>query len=133
YSNTALCYAELGEIMRAEQYLTYSDEVCGSNCFSRDRTNLEFARGLTSLRAGCSAEAEQFFCRSLRMAENDGDIRFQLDNIYFLSELYLKRKEFHKAWTLLQKGLGLVEPGSSFNLEHMKLYLRLSEYYVSIG
>jgi len=130
--NLSLCYSELNDFANAEIYLKESQEVCGAVCSDQSMAHIRFARGCIFLGLNQFEKAETEFLNSYRMSENINDSRMQLDNIYLLSEIFIKRKHMNKALRYLEQGEILIKRGIPFNLEMIKIYSRFAGLYWSI-
>ena len=130
-ANLALCYAHLGDFKTATMYTEASLSRCAPRCDDVLRS-IEYALAVISLGQQQDQDAERHLLRSLKLARNVNDSRFQLDNIYLLADLYLERQSFEKAENILLDAECLIDRGTPFNLEKIKIYSRFSQLYLAI-
>jgi tetratricopeptide (TPR) repeat protein len=127
--NTGLCYAYLGNFVDSNKCIDKATRACGEDCPPQRLTEINFAEGVLNFGLGDLPKAEKFFLNSYALAKSINDIRFQLDNIDYLANIYLAQKRFYEAASYLHAGEELIINHASFNLEKMKLYARLSALY----
>jgi tetratricopeptide (TPR) repeat protein len=130
-SNISLCYAHLGDFSSARISLAKSMQGCKSDCSDRLSINIEYSLGLIAYGEGKYDAAALSFLKSYSRAKENHDTRFQFDNIYLLTEIYLRAKHFQKAEELLLEAEKLISAGASFNLEIIKIYSRFSQLYLA--
>jgi tetratricopeptide (TPR) repeat protein len=130
--NIGLSYAYLQKYSEALRFINLGEKICGKAC-PRGRTmGMLFARGLVYFGLGESVVAESFFKQSFRIAKESDDIRFQLDNIDYLSQIYLDQNTPEKAAYYLEYGAQLIRAYPSFSLERVKIYSRLGQLFRSV-
>lgn len=129
--NAALCYAHLGEFKLAHLFLEKVVREYGRESDGLLPVDISYAFGVAYMLEGRLKTAEEYFIDSYLKAKKDGNVRFQLDNIYLLSELYIDAEQYRKAGDLLQQAEQIVQVKNSYKLEVMKIYARLSEYYAT--
>ncbi|MEX2231267.1 MAG: tetratricopeptide repeat protein [Cyclobacteriaceae bacterium] len=131
-ANMSLCYANLRDFKNARLFVENSLNECGKNCSEKSRINIEYTFAFISLGENQPILAEDHFLTSYTLSKKSNDTRFQLDNIYLLSEIYIERKEFKKAEFYLLEAQKLIKPNTPFNLEMIKIYSRFSEFYLAM-
>lgn len=131
-ANIGLCYAHLGDFFNAKYYVAKSLQDCGSDCSERSKMNIEYAYGVIAQGEKNFSTAEKHFLRSFSFARKTNNARFQLDNIYLLTEIYIQQKQFHKAKRYLLEAEKLIRANVPFNLEVIKIYHRFSELYLAL-
>jgi tetratricopeptide (TPR) repeat protein len=132
-SNIGLCYFYLGDLLRSRAYIKKSLDVCGSKCPVKLMINIEYAFGLISRGEKQTRLAEKHFLESYNLAKLNNDTRFQFDNVYFLSQIYIERKQFKKSEFYLSEAERLIKRGTPFNLEKIKIYSQFAELYRTTG
>ena len=78
-------------------------------------------------------EAKAYFRKSYNASKEKNDTRFQLDNIDYLAQIYIKKGEWDQALALLKKAESVILDGSSYNLETIKIYAQFSKAYRQKG
>lgn len=129
--NLGLCHAYLGNFIDAERFVDSGLASCDQDCNQR-RIEAAFTKGVIRLGMARADEAERFFRESLTRAVSQNDIRFQLDNIYYLSEINITKKAYDTAAAYLKRGEDLIANHAGFNLEKIKLYSRLIHLYRTV-
>lgn len=130
--NISLCYAFLMDFSNARSYLNESLEVCGSACPDQFKTHLNYASGVICLGLNQARKAEAAFLESYSYAKKMDDARMQLDNIYYLAEINIDKKQLMKAMKYLEEGEDIVSAGVPFNLEMIKIFSQFSELYLAM-
>ena len=64
------------------------------------------------------------------MAEEVGDLRLELDNIDYLSQIYLKQNSSIEALVHLKKAEALIHANPSYQLEMIKIYAHFFRIYL---
>jgi tetratricopeptide (TPR) repeat protein len=129
FTNISLCYTFLGDFINARVYLQKVMDACAGGCIDQSMMHMAYAKGCLGIRSDRTAEAEANFLASYELAKGDLDDRMQLDNIYYLSGIYMEQNRFTEASTYLQKGERVINTGSPYNLEALKIYTRLYQFY----
>ncbi len=132
-TNIALCYAYLNNLVEARLYLEAAVQECGSRCRPTTVAGIEYASGQVALLEGLPKTAEEHFSNSYELAMEIPDTRYQLDNIYMLAKLYVDDLRFKEAEDVLMEAEKLIDRGSVFNLENIKIYYRLTDFYIHIN
>lgn len=133
FANMGLCYFYLGDLSMARFYVEKRLKNCGSWCPDRLRINSEYGLGLISRGENQSELAERHFLASYFLAKLCKDTRFQFDNVYLLSQLYIEQKRFTKAELYLTAAEKIITPNTPFSLEIIKIYAQFAELYRSTG
>lgn len=120
--NIALSYAYSGDTEKANSYVEDVLRRCGNNCSSAELQNISFCRGIVSLNRGDSAGAKVHFLESYIIAKADKNERLELDNIVYLSRIYLGSEDMVQAEHYLRIAEELIQQGVSYNMELMKVY-----------
>lgn len=128
--NISLCYVNLQDFENAEKFLNESLVICGADCPDYAMVHLKYTRGCMLMGLQKYEAATTEFLGSSALAEQVGNLGMQLDNIYLLTEIYLKKKRIYEALKYLRKGENIINGGTPFNLEMIKIYFRLAETYM---
>lgn len=128
-NNVGLCYIGLNSLDSALYFIHRASETCGQDCRAQRIVEINFSYGLANLRRDSVHHriAEKYFLESYRNAKALHDIRFQLDNIYYLTSMYIQENRLVEAAVYLSKGEGLFEPGVPLNAEKANIYSNLAE------
>lgn len=128
-NNMGLSYAYLRQFEEAIQHIDFGMKACGNNCSDVRRMEALFAKGVVHVGLGDLHRSEDFFLQSYDLSRKLKNVRFQLDNIDYLSQIYLERKRPNEAAHYLHIGERIIMDFPTFNLENLKLYSRLSDLY----
>ena len=131
-ANIGLCYAHAGDLMSARRFVQMAELVCGYDCPDRSKIGIEYTLGIISLKETDYPEAKKHFTRSYELSKAHKDTRFLLDNIYMLSDLHIRNRQYHLAEIYLMEGERTITPETPFNLELIKLYYQLSELFIAM-
>lgn len=127
--NAGHACAYLGKYDSALYYLDLGIKLCDTGCVPARYMEVAFAKGVVYFGLQNLAKAEESFKRSYSLAQSEKDIRFQLDNIDYLSRIGMQRGDYGSAYVYLSAGEGLLREYPSFKLEASKLFSRFSELY----
>lgn len=125
--NISLCYTYLNDIERADKYLRMSNKSCGNNCPPHAMVHITYAAGCLAAARNDNSEALNQFKISLNMAKSTNDDRMLLDNLYMLASIELENGNTNEAGQHLQEARAVIELGSPFNLEKIKILGQLAE------
>src|SRR5687768_2126017 len=128
-NNMGLSYAYLQQFEEAIRHIDRGMELCGANCSETRRMEALFAKGVVYLGLKHFHRSERYFLQSYELSRKLNNVRFQLDNIDYLSQIYLEAKRFSDAASYLHIGERVILDYPSFQLENVKLYSRLSHLY----
>lgn len=131
-NNMGLAYAYLKKFDDALRHIDLGLEMCGADCPDRRRMEAFFAKGVVHMGLGELFRSENYFLQSYLLSKQLGNVRFQLDNIDYLSQIYRKWNRLREAASYLHLGEALVVDYPAFMLENVKLYLQLSDLYRSL-
>lgn len=130
YSNIAHAYSYKNDLVTARYYVDKSIDGCRKeNCPSELKMATAFCLGFIYYNSNNFKDAEIQFFKSYRLAKNNKNARFQLDNIDLLSQIHLKRDNIDEAIEYLKEAEELIRNGAPYNLELIKIYNRLCETY----
>lgn len=130
-SNMSLAAAHLQDFSDARKYAAKSLENCGADCPENFRMFIDYAFGVIFLGERYLKQAEQYFLRSYSGAVRFNNMRYQLDNIYLLVEIYIDQNDVQKAHNYLAKAEAVLDKQPTYNLEMIKIYSRFSEFYIN--
>jgi len=88
--NIGLCYAYKGNYKEATQYVGQSTSWCNEKCSDTLQIRSNFALGLIAYGMKNYAKAEEYFYNSFQLARRLNNEQFQLDNIVYLTQTYVK-------------------------------------------
>jgi tetratricopeptide (TPR) repeat protein len=128
-NNVGLCYIGLNSFDSALYFIHRALETCGQDCRPQRIVEINFSYGLANLKMDSTHHriAEKYFLKSLRTAQALQDVRFQLDNIYFLTCMYIQDNRLAEAAVYLRKGEGLFDRDIPLNAEKANIYSNLAE------
>lgn len=130
--NITLCYVHLQHLEEAREYLNRVVMGCADDCLDVYGKHVSYAEGHILFKSGRFLEAEAGFNESLRLATEDLDIRMQLDNLYELAKISIQGNQLLKAEKLLGRAEQIIEGGTPFNMEKLKVYEQLSGLCLSM-
>jgi len=132
--NISLSYRYLNDLVKAKAYVDSSLIICsGKGCNNSTMINAYYCQGLISKDTGKLNEAEAYFLKSYDLAVKSDNKRFQFDNIDYLSQIYLERKQNAKALQYLKEAESLIDHGVPLNLEVINIYARFFQAYRKTG
>lgn len=132
-TNIALSYAYLGDIKQAEEYIREIYGQCGQHCSTEDLEHMAFCKGIISLARGDTTMAKKDFYESYTLAIADGQERLQLDNIIYLSRIYIGSNSLVEAEHYLRMAEKLILGGVPYTMELMNVYGQFAELYERKG
>lgn len=124
--NIGSCYAYLGNFEDALSYIERGVTAPENADEPGVMIYANFARGVVYFGMMDYGQAEGFFLESYRMAGECGDIRLQLDNIDFLSQICMVQNRLSCASLYLEHAESLIKQNSSYDLERTKIYDRFA-------
>jgi len=133
FVNMALSHAYSGDGRKAEIHMAEVLRRCDGNCASEDLQNIAFCRGIVYLGRADTAAAKVQFFESYTRAVADGHERIQLDNIIYLSRIYLGAEDTQEAANYLGMAEKLILRGVPYNMELMKVYSEFAALYERKG
>ena len=126
----SLCYAYMGDLLNAQKFIDRAFVLCRDGCSDHFSMNAKFSQGVVfSSQQNKDSEAEKTFFESYRLAAKIGNERFQLDNLVYLIQISLSLKNVVLSENYLRIAEELLERGSPYNLEKIKLYNQISSLY----
>ena len=128
--NISLCYAYLGKFSEAKLFVEKGLSLCGVRCSSHRILEGDFAKGVIYFGLKKFKQSEKYFLSSYLLAKKLNDTRFQLDNIDYLSQIFIQQKRMASATFYLNEAEALIRKNSAFNLEKIKIYSQFSQLYL---
>jgi tetratricopeptide (TPR) repeat protein len=132
YINIGLGHAYLGDTLEARMYIRKCLAVCKQYCSDLIATQADYAYGLIEFNLNNLETAERFFIKAYRTAKRTREIRYQLDNIDYLSQIYMKNGMNEQALKYLKEAETLIHTGLPYRLELINIYMRFSEVFTRI-
>lgn len=133
FVNMSLCYAYTDNFSKAKYYLDRLVSICADTCSELVISNVKFSAGVISFRQQKYAEAEAFFLESYALSERLNDQRILMDNIVYLSQVYIHANNLKLAEKYLTRAEKLVSAGTPYNLELINIYNMLFTLYANSG
>jgi len=133
FVNMSLCYAYTNNFPKAKYYLDRLVAVCADTCSELVISNVKFSVGVISFRQQKYAEAEAYFLESYALSERLNDQRILMDNIVYLSQVYIHTNKLKLAEKYLTRAEKLVAAGTPYNLELINIYNMLFTLYANSG
>jgi tetratricopeptide (TPR) repeat protein len=131
--NISLSYAYINEFGKGMLYADSALSICGDNCSNVIKKSAGFSQGVIFLGLGQIKRAETYFLYSLKIARTTEDHRYILDNIDYLSQIYIQQNKLASALQYLREAEKIINNGASLNLELIKIYSRFFEVYKKQG
>ena len=128
-TNISLCYAYLNDFSNAQLYVEESLNACRENCPDNSMMQIKFAMGFISFGLKQYDRAENDFLTSYSFSKKLNNSRFQFDNIFNLSKIYIKQNRIKTAELYLGEAEKLIRQGTPFNLEVINIYSGFSQLY----
>jgi tetratricopeptide (TPR) repeat protein len=133
-TNVSLCYAYTKDFLNAKLFADSTLAFCNrKQCKDDIRVDAYFSLGIIHFGLGKLNEAEGHFLRSYRLAGYLRNVRYQLDNIDFLSQISISRNQMSMATQYLKVAEKLISQSEPYNLEMIKIYAQFSQMYSKIG
>jgi len=127
--NISLCYAYKNNFYEAQNFVQQGFSLCDKNCSKVFLLTARFCLGVISFGLKNFLDAEIQFLKSYAIAKELDDERFQLDNVVYLSKIYIQRNQLVLAESYLREAEKLIASGTPYNLELIKVYNSLFKLY----
>ncbi|MEJ1239803.1 tetratricopeptide repeat protein [Chryseolinea sp. T2] len=131
--NIALCHAYLRSFDKALEKTAESLVVCGAGCPAIVVGNVEFCRGIVSFEQRKTGSAIIHFLASYSLTKSLNEERLALDNIIFLTRLYMANDSLPKAEYYFAEAERLMKHGTPYSMEQMKVYSEFVALYERKG
>jgi hypothetical protein len=128
--NISLCYAYSDELFKAQQFVDSALKFCGNACSDEILVEANFCLGFIYLAKEKLSESKFHFLKSYEIAKATNNTRFQIDIIVYLSQIYISENDEKNAIKYLSEAENLIDEGSQFQLELVKIYRQFSEFYL---
>ncbi len=126
--NTALCYNQLKNFEEARHLIIKGIEFCSPNCNQVTILHGEFGLGVSYYGEKKFNEARSHFIKSLSIAKESENIRFQAENSIYLAHIYIKHGQYDSAFLAL-KTVEKIALEQSFNELLIEAYKEYSNIY----
>jgi tetratricopeptide (TPR) repeat protein len=126
--NISLCYAYKRNYIKSQEYLNRSLLFCKGKCTSNLYIDVHFAQGVIDFGLRNFQKAESSFLKSYLLSLKNANMRFQLENIVYLSQIYIKFKKFDLAKYYLNEA-EKISSGLSYNLLFIEINQQFSNLY----
>lgn len=127
--NISLCYSYINDFKNAKEYIERAFNSCHNICPRETLVSAHYSLGVTSMGLKDFKRAESEFLRSYHLSKELEDKRLLLDNIVFLSKIYIRNNQLKLAERYLREGQELIKDGVPYNLELIKVYNELFTLY----
>ncbi|MGC3945593.1 MAG: tetratricopeptide repeat protein [Chryseolinea sp.] len=131
--NIALCHAFLGRFDESRRYIKDVVNGCEPDCSPQVIQHTSFCEGIIAFRQSHYADARRNFQMSYAISTELQDDRLALDNIVYLSRLYLSSGELSQSEHYLDLAEGLIRKGVPYSMEQMMIYSELSSLFEKKG
>jgi tetratricopeptide (TPR) repeat protein len=132
--NIALCHINNDKnYQEGQNFIDQAFQECDKLCSKNFLLSAYFAQGNLFFRKREFNKAESFFLKSYDLAVDEGNIRYQLDNLVALSEIYLLWNQTTRAKTYLERAEKVLESDSRFSLELSDVYSQFIRLYEREG
>lgn len=127
--NISLCYAHLNDYKQADNFVERAFKTCTGHCSKELLMYGFYSCGVRSAGLKNFKKAESEFLRSYFLSKELDDKRLLLDNIIYLSKIYISSNQLKLAEKYLQQTQELIKQGIPYNLELIKVYSELFSLY----
>ncbi|MEJ7646694.1 MAG: tetratricopeptide repeat-containing sensor histidine kinase [Chryseolinea sp.] len=127
YLNLGLCYLQLKQFSDAKEFTLRGLEIC-DNCSEEIRIMGEYGLGEASFHLNDLADADLHLNKSLRIAREASDMRWQAENLAYLGASAWKQKKYDDAVTILSEAESIAKKGD-YNQILIDIYKSLIKVY----
>lgn len=132
--NIAFCHINKDKnYQEGQNFIDQAFQECDTLCSKNFLLSAYFAQGNLFFGKREFNKAEIFFLKSYDLAVDEGNIRYQLDNIVALSEIYLLWNQTNQAKTYLEIAEKMLESDCRFSLELSDVYSQFIRLYEQEG
>jgi signal transduction histidine kinase len=128
YINRGLCFVHLKRFKEAIEDIRRGLSLCDSKCSPEIMIQGEFGLAESSFWLGDYDEAEKHFLKSLELAIQANDKRFQAENYVYLGNIMIRKQNFESAVSYLTKGDSIASK-FGYNQLLADVYKQLSSLY----
>ncbi len=128
YLNLGLCYLHLKKFNEAKEYTLRALRLCGDNCSDDIIIMGEFGLGESSYWLGDLDDAELHLNKSLSLARQKNDMRWQAENLVYLGAVSMKKGDYDQAVVAFNEADSISEVGG-FNQLMIEIYRHFSDLY----
>ncbi|HTE30081.1 MAG TPA: tetratricopeptide repeat protein [Chryseolinea sp.] len=127
--NISVCYAYESNYKQAKKFVDEAISTCGGQCLDELQMQADFALGLIAFSTENYLEAEEHFYTSFQLASQLKNERFQLDNIVYLTQTYLKNGKVQEVKSLAEISESLLSSKLTYNQGMIEVYAELIKVY----
>jgi signal transduction histidine kinase len=128
YINRGLCFIHLEKFQEGMQDLKKGLAICKENCSTDVQVSGQFGLGESSFWLGDLIHAKEHFNKSLEIANQIGDNRFQAENHVYLGAVSVKEKDYAGAIFHLSMGDSIASK-YKYNQLRIDIYRQFSSLY----
>lgn len=133
--NIGLCYNQLHNYKEARRYINEAFETCGDDCSAMNKIEGQFGLGVSHyIQAEIESDQENYFAAanyftgSFKIASEQNDKRWQLENLVYLARIYTKTNDVQKAAEYLHTAEGIAKE-TEYKLLLIEIYRGFSLLY----
>jgi signal transduction histidine kinase len=137
--NIGLCYNQLQDYKLARKYFNEAFETCGDNCNIVIQIEGKFGLGVSYFieaeakkSDAVYSEASTYFNESLRIATEQNDKRWKLENLVYLSRIYTRLKDVQAAKSSLDSAEHIAND-TEYKLLLIEIYRAFSILFKQTG
>ncbi len=131
--NMGLCYAEMGDFAQARKLIKKTINSCNGICSNIIMQNVEQCHGIIYLGENQDDDAEEHLLRSLNYAVAAESEETQLEDISYLTRLYLEKGRLDLVAHYLSMAEKVATEGTPFNRELLKIYKNFTMLFEKLG
>lgn len=126
--NIALSYNQLQQYQESEKLVQEALSVCGDECSPQVILEAEICWGISLMQQRKEADAVSHFERSLKLAKQENDTRFVMENLYNLALVKDRMAEDKEALSLLHEA-ELMADKTEYSESLINIYRQFSKIY----
>ncbi len=133
--NIGLCYNQVRNYKEARKYINEAFETCGDDCNVLSKIEGQFGLGVSYFIEAETGEQKEnylkgagYFTQSYNIAVEQGDRRWQLENLVYLARIYLKVNDVQKASEKLSTAESIAKD-TEYRLLLIEIYRGFSMLY----
>ncbi len=128
FINIGLCYNELGDFGKAEQYIADGLKLCEPHCSDQLVEQAEYGLGVSLIKRDKPDMAETHFKVALDLANKQNDTRLRIETLIYLANISRKAGKPEDAKAMLLEA-ETVATGTAYNQLIINVYKQYSEIY----
>ena len=126
--NIGLCYNYLEKYRDAQRYFDEGLSVCKDECSNQIKIESHNGLGISNFRSGNFDEAMSHFQQSFDVAKENGNARYQAENLLYLARIQIHNKNYEEASRMLYVAERLSSE-RGYNLLRIQTYEVFSSLY----